>query len=122
MEPSKPKKGPWFQYHLSTAIVLMFVAAGLLWANMHWSKADLNWGGYSQARGWPWHLQEWPINRDANEGSVVPILWNQTDEDPFKPHLRITGLVLNTIAAFAILGAIAFLCEWRIRRRERQHG
>jgi len=28
------KKRPWFQYHLSTAILLMFVAGGLLWVNL----------------------------------------------------------------------------------------
>jgi hypothetical protein len=27
-------KRPWFQYHLSTAIILMFVAGGLLWLNL----------------------------------------------------------------------------------------
>ena len=29
----KPRR-PWFQIHLSTAIVLMFVAGGLVWANI----------------------------------------------------------------------------------------
>jgi hypothetical protein len=29
-----PKKRPWLQFHLSTAVVLMFVAAGLMCANV----------------------------------------------------------------------------------------
>lgn len=28
------QKRPWFQIHLSTAVVLMFVAGGLIWANI----------------------------------------------------------------------------------------
>jgi len=30
-----PKKRPWFQYHLSTAVILMFVASALLWKDVH---------------------------------------------------------------------------------------
>lgn len=30
----KPKKRRWFQLHLSTCIVLMFVAGGLIWINV----------------------------------------------------------------------------------------
>jgi len=30
----QPKKRPWFEFHLSTLIVLMFVAGGLLGANL----------------------------------------------------------------------------------------
>jgi uncharacterized membrane protein len=29
-----PKKRPWFQFHLSTAVVLMVMAGGLLGANL----------------------------------------------------------------------------------------
>ena len=39
---SEPRPRRWFQLHLTTAIVLMLVAAGLVWANMtrkpYWSK------------------------------------------------------------------------------------
>jgi hypothetical protein len=31
---STPKRRPWFRIHLSTAIVLMFVAGGLVWMNL----------------------------------------------------------------------------------------
>lgn len=32
---SEPKPRRWFQIHLSTAVVLMFVAGALIWANVH---------------------------------------------------------------------------------------
>jgi len=43
------KKRPWFQYHLSTAVVLMFVAAGLLWLNV---RGGAEYGSLSQHDGY----------------------------------------------------------------------
>ncbi|MCY3023597.1 MAG: hypothetical protein NTW87_31845 [Planctomycetota bacterium] len=36
-----PKKRPWFQFSLGTTIVLVFVAAGLLWLNLHTYPGEL---------------------------------------------------------------------------------
>jgi hypothetical protein len=51
-------KRPWFRIHLSTAIVLMFFAGGLIWANLITQYAPSNVIPYfTQAfdaeRGWP---------------------------------------------------------------------
>jgi hypothetical protein len=108
-----PKKRPWLQFHLSTAIIMMFVAAGLLWVNMHAvpQRRDTG-GGYMQHFGWPMTMasQERYYTLDA-VGLV-------------NGRLNIGGLdsiVVNAIVALFILVATAVVCEWFIRRRERQH-
>jgi len=61
-----PKKRPLFQFHLSTAIVLMFVASGLLWPNVSTrfrrlepSKASrLCYEVESLVRGWPFLAEQ----------------------------------------------------------------
>jgi hypothetical protein len=107
-----PKKRPWLQFHLSTAVVLTFVAAGLLWANVTPCEAsDFNpfprsshligetWQD-TLRRGWPtWYRQEWA-------SGLVEWRWSI--------------LALDTLAASAILLATAALLEWLIRRRERR--
>ena len=51
---NKPKKRPWFQFHLSTAIILMFAAAGLLWLNMRPDVQATPFGSNELvAWGWP---------------------------------------------------------------------
>lgn len=61
----KPRKRPWFQFHLSTAVVLMFVAAGLLWLNMPETAAP--------------EKVEAAINtaRTSSESGVTVEKWNQ---------------------------------------------
>jgi len=54
-------KRRWFQIHLSTAVVLMFVAGGLLWANMmpRWRYMDQGFSEpyfFNDGYGWPFHL------------------------------------------------------------------
>jgi hypothetical protein len=75
---------PWFQFHLSTAMILMFVAAGLLWANMRVRVRsvvlpDTQWFGGKAERGpftgfrghrfcrfgWPCDIREtWMYRKD----------------------------------------------------------
>src|SRR5438445_5917 len=63
-------KRRWFQFHLSTAVVLMFVAGGLMWANTRvddstvvstWSDPATGSTGLSvwvrRYAGWPCALQ-----------------------------------------------------------------
>ncbi|HEY3323504.1 MAG TPA: hypothetical protein VGP72_23830 [Planctomycetota bacterium] len=50
-----PKKRRWFQFHLSTAIVLMVVSGALLWLNMPDREYDFSLStrtGFKEA-GWP---------------------------------------------------------------------
>jgi len=100
------KKRRWFRIHLSTAIVLMFVAGAVLWANT--IPQD---GGYYQlfyppemfvkrAFGFP---LKFLIVSDVHSG-----MWNYG------------ALTANIVAALTILSAVTFVCEWRIRREARK--
>ncbi len=110
-----PARRRWFQFHLSTAIVLMFVAAGLLWINVRIDPAtivhlpyippDSNVTfspplGVADCRGWPWYFHMKPDVMSWYEWHYGPLLG-------------------DAAVVLAILVAVAFLCEWRIRRRER---
>src|SRR5579864_7254057 len=49
----KPKR-PWLRFHLSTAIVMMIVVGGLLWANTRLTdRLDDPFGSFVECRGWP---------------------------------------------------------------------
>jgi len=98
---NRPRKP--FQIHLSTALVLMFVPAGLVWLNVRKVKTDI----YEEfpkeieieiryffspmpthGRGWPWHFQvywnwfdveklNWTLSKvDLKESSSVD--WDQS--------------------------------------------
>ena len=97
-------KRRWFQIHLSTAVVLMFVAGGLMWANVaehHYNPPLITPNGaavFSGPRGWP-IVWDWNVISDM-------------------PRFNWGHLALNIVACLAILAAFACACEWRIRRRE----
>ncbi len=93
-----PKKRPWFQFHLSTAVVLMFVAAGLLWLNMRDT-----WSPWVILHGWPFVATERMVHFD--------------NDFPFALHVKPLGLAANALFALVVLYLVAFLCEWRIRRK-----
>ena len=91
-----PKKRPWLQFSLATAIVLMFVASGLLWLNMrgsyvHWTHIP------------PVHIYGWPEKFEEYNPSAV---------NPF-------ALLYNVSVWLTILVATAVVCEWFVRHRER---
>jgi len=55
-----PRKRPLFQFHLSTAVILMFVAGGLIWLNVNerhfgrGAEGSLIWVVSDEyGRGWP---------------------------------------------------------------------
>jgi len=96
-EPTKRRR--WFQLSLTTCIVMMAVAGGLVWANM---KSSLSIG--------------WPSICYRN------LLFNPVGG----PHLNTyhfwytDRLILDVVAALALLAVTAFACEFFIRRRERK--
>ena len=108
MTNGPPKQRTRFQLHLSTCVVLMFIAAGLAWANLHayefW-KVELSTGAgevQSLARGWP--AQHWVcLENDHANGEYI-----------------VLGIALNAAIALAFLAATAFTCEVFPRRRERK--
>ena len=115
-QPEQPaRKRPWFQFHLSTAIVLMFVAGGILWANLqerivYEFYADLIFCEV-HGRGLPLCFQR---------------LTSQTEGSDEVTHLygtmswRYDGLAVDLVLALVVLLAVGSICEWLIRRRERK--
>lgn len=51
------KKRPWFQLHLSTCVVMMFVAGALNWANLHDWETDVCKTIRYVGNGWPVYYQ-----------------------------------------------------------------
>ena len=107
----KPRRF-WFQLHLSTAIVLMFVAGGFLWANVREyqlteeitlgfreSKNVLYWS----TRGWPF-----PYSRTMPDWDITVerriVSWNNA--------------MMNLLMARASVVVCVYACEFFIRRRE----
>jgi hypothetical protein len=118
---SNPKRR-WFQIHLSTAVVLMFVAGGLLMFNLRPSLREhvldatvkLDHGGYhggslkSDVTTWEWG---WPFvfweNHTYGEKSIGDrVFWDMT------------ALFANLVLSFALLAILIVVLEGRIRRRE----
>jgi hypothetical protein len=114
-EPIKapPRLKRRFQIHLSTAIVLMFVAGGLMWMN---TKPHFHFNLAHGGKLHPIFAHGWPCLCVANGGEfasdhpeeVVGILkwvvyWSRAS--------------LNLLSAILILTFAWLLCEWLIRRR-----
>lgn len=104
-------KLPRLQLHLSTCIVLMFVAGGLIWANVP-QKRDVPLQVKTEseliayfAQGWPYSFRILEfVNPDVTEGY-------------YDTRLEYAPLARNICIALAILAATAILCEWLLRRR-----
>jgi len=113
-----------FQIHLSTALVLMFVAGGLVWLNVRKVKMDyeeqVNSGAFAtlldnpvdtHIRGWPWKYQTyWEVFAWLNTPE-----WQECD---------MTGVVTdewhlayNILVALAILAVIGVVVEWAVRKK-----
>ena len=107
----KPHRS-WFQLHLSTAIVMMFVAGGVTWAN------------FSPESGG--HFEFVPI--PPQQGMMFPVLPTRTsygwpyrcfdlygEEHRFWSYSR---LGIDGALALIILCGSAIICEYFLRRRE----
>ena len=112
------KKRRWFQIHLSTAVVLMFVAGGLMWANVA-EKIECK-TGHSWMPDEGITSQMNPIQYDEHKWGWPSIICLRRS-GAFVSALRHYGtrpVIIDVLVAFAILAAVAFVCEWLIRRRE----
>ena len=121
----KPKRG-WFQIHLSTAIMLMFVACGLTWVNAaksvysEWSRTFPPASAKTYIYGFPlWYFSKCVVtNADGHEEVLIP--------DPYKDYviavpdvsLRYGPLTVDILFGLLVLGMFAAMLEWLIRRRE----
>ena len=118
----------WFQIHLSTAIVLLFVASGLFWANLRprfvvWvdSLGSMNVVKRYEF-GWPW---EWSTvfskmgvqaHYDANFRPVIPDTLPQSPISETTDH-NPCMFAANSLAALLVLAISCICCEYLIRRR-----
>src|SRR5438105_1664811 len=104
-----PKKRAPFQIHLSTAVVLMFVAGMLMYLNVQPRLIDqprMMDPILSTTYGWPFYARYWLIILDSEEATLQPpngyIHW---------PHL-----LINVLIAQSILALVTLILEWRIKR------
>jgi hypothetical protein len=123
-EEAQPgKRRPWFQFRLSTAIVLMFVLGGLLWANtcqrvvwegvVHWD-ADPPLGGAARYRTWGCGFP-FPAYTPRTE-----VTWGTPPPSWAPPEWHAAALVCNLAVGLVVLSIAGVACEWLSRRRERR--
>lgn len=146
--PEAPPPRRWFQFHLSTAILLMILAGWLLWMNLRVSDHG-SWGicmtgieAYDRLfiLGWPTGYLECQRTeavlvslphetRDYDSVPTVapdpPSVADMLSERPFCDkkysfHWRSLGLVVNLVVALVLLTATAMLLEWLQRRFARR--
>jgi hypothetical protein len=123
----KPKRKVW-QFHLSTAVILMFAAGILMAVNYHACTIPTEDNRiYFVAHGWPLvayqdlHLHELLDMSQDVVGGRSP---RQAEAIPFSKICRIDigwnrrGIVTNLFVAIVILITGVFASEWLIRRRE----
>jgi hypothetical protein len=134
-----------FQVHLSTALVLMFVSGGMIWANVR-DQRVLRFGKIldnriiescepecseaeflrnADGKMWTimrWHGHGWPccVQSTFSYNTIT----KDGKEDGFAPGTTWTvkGFVVNGISSMALLVTTWFLCEWLIRRRVARKG
>jgi hypothetical protein len=118
--PDSPNRR-WFQIHLSTAILLMFVAGGIIGQNVRQleivehlpSKSD-PWRCHRTGQGWPW---KWYLSSSDDYEGLYDGIWRQL------PHRPLDDSSSNTVNLFfdcsffvlAVFGTI-ILSEGIIRR------
>jgi hypothetical protein len=123
-EPSAPvKPRRFFQIHLSTAVVLMFVAAGLLYLNLTpMPNGYLSHGVNGSGR---------PVSdtRAAAYGCPIPFFYLGTTTLYYSNYPKTVSeyrdispglLALNVLANSLLLAATGSACEFLLRRRERR--
>jgi len=109
----EPKRKP-FQIHLSTAIVLMFVAGGLIWRNVEWRVIEFDYPVADngsivkipnrEGYGWPMGVLSQPAGYLGDRTKTF---------DYF-------GLIADLLTACSVQIAVWSLCEWLIRRDARK--
>ncbi len=140
MTAETTKKQRWFQLRLTTCIVMMVVAAGLLFTNIRpkfqdiWIEEENSWDTsvlepicdelIDQGRE-----NEIPNKTKGKAGLIMGMGWPfsfksfyevNNDGEVVEWPLNIKNLMLNIVIFIAILAATAFGCEGLIRRRERK--
>ena len=106
-----------FQIHLSTAIVMMFVAGALIWANVTERSQVLILVPDGKEFGWPFPAIR--INPEIRENNSV------FAGELVRPRQTIVNkleIIKDVLTALVFLEIAHFLCEWLIRRRAARKG
>ena len=123
------KKRRWFQIHLSTAIVMMFVAGGIMWPNLiprhrAWYNPMPD-GMDGEGYDWSKYHQEFQHAMERDELWVIgwPIIIYSRPVDPNEKNRWVrldyfASIGGNIFAGLALLALTATVGEWHIRRRE----
>jgi len=136
MREPPPRKR--LQIHLSTAIVMMFVAGGLIWGNVTPRRYDMNCTLYSKmpdvsvptvCYGWPMALY-FIVKREVipegyvphNIGEFAPLHKAANGNYYYIDLVFLLGFPFNAFIATTILFATWFLCECLMRRRVLRKG
>jgi len=116
MPPPPPRRR--FQIHLSTAIVLMFVAGALMWVNMPRTYGDVH-GFYGKLAGWPRDFAM-QINFDLPRfDSEYAIFFSAPDGIV---EIRCFSLLIDFGLGMALLSIIWLSLESLIHRRSSKKG
>ena len=105
-------KSPRLRLHLSTCILLMFVAGGLVWANLQ--KRHHPFIGRPDLIGndcWGWPA---PVRDEVYEGNFKAGSWTVAEAFRWSK----LNCVFDVAVGLTLLVAVAFSSEWFIRRRE----
>jgi len=100
MDDMKPR----FQLHLSTCLVLMFVAGAIIWLNLRAVRTD------------QLDISASEVNRIFNHGWPC-IAWTSTRPCATEKPVLYRGIAVNVLVGLAILAAVAVGCELLQRRR-----
>ncbi|MCY3022420.1 MAG: hypothetical protein NTW87_25855, partial [Planctomycetota bacterium] len=117
----------WFQFHLSTAVVLMFVAGGLLWANTRCYELPHQEGGCHcrspDCYGFPFTAVEDdgvdPQDSIAFDFGELPRSLSVTGPSGYK-YVFVASALLDIAVALALILVTGFLCEYLTRRKKPQ--
>ena len=122
---AKPKRA-WLQIHLSTAIVLMFISGGLIWANCQVAvdkeficrlpaiHTFVDGNGEVRTRMGP--INDAPFKVYNNYGWPKTMI--TTDDIDKTPYWKVANTLINTVCGLLCLLFSAAFCEWLIHRRE----
>jgi hypothetical protein len=128
------KKRRWLQLHLSTAIVLMFVAGGLLGVNLSprrcvYSLPEIGAGAVALTTYYGWPKVIYVSGLETEESAIqayYAALSLKREEEYQLPYVSMDGTVsytaaiINALFAVGVVVALAVACEWLLRWRERQ--
>ena len=116
-EPSKRRA--WFQLHLSTCVVLMVVAGVLLALNFRDSNDLIGVAYYGNWRS----IEPSVSTKEFVTRGWPKVCWVEVNgPERVYTYWRKKEVLIDTGVAVAVLLGALVLCEWRVRRLQRDEG